>query len=223
MKQGVFDKPPVKDDNERGSGGASALDILHDIIWNEIDVHFSKYDLILYNIKMDLESNKKYIKKNTDNPEFNLDFIQNAKVIKLLLAIPLKIDISKIWLKHYQIIDSKSHKNMYNIKASLTFENQLKMSNEQLSFQINKILHELFPRDVKLETIKSNENGEDESNDHDELVEDAKTDYDDQDPDTLGISFGKVRKYNSGAISTKIMNNFELMIIFSISIFFIVV
>eukprot|EP01084_Bolivina_argentea_P179631 310389_1 len=58
IKQAIFDKPPV---HTKGN----TLDILHDIIWNEIDVHFNKINLKLKNINLNfLKDKKKYINKN---------------------------------------------------------------------------------------------------------------------------------------------------------------
>lgn len=184
MKEGIFKSAPIRNNH----ADTNEADILHDIIWNEIDVHFGEYHLLLLNVKMDLKSPNKYVKKSkTKSEEYNLDFIQIAKNIKLLIAIPLKIDIGKVWIENYKIMPNKLGKaNVYNIDMSLSFTNQQKMSNKQLAYQMSKILHTLFGEQVKMETITdNNESGYDE-------VENAQIDYPDNE-----ITFGEELEHNS--------------------------
>merc|ERR1712048_929488 len=123
----------------------------------------------------------KYIletKQEKNKEQFNLDFIQVVKNVKLLIAIPLKIDESKVWIDHYQIKPRKAHtgkkeKNevmYYNVDMTLTFANQQRMSNKQLEFQMNKVLHKLFGEKVTMESIAVDTNG----NSEEDEVEDAR-------------------------------------------------
>eukprot|EP00483_Globobulimina_turgida_P001481 UN01483 len=95
-KLGLFDKAPIGDDNDKRA--PQTFDILHDILWNEIDVHFAKYHMVLFNVKMDLNDKKKYVKKDSSDEKLNIDFINVAKIMKLLIAIPLKIESTKVWI-----------------------------------------------------------------------------------------------------------------------------
>jgi len=215
MKEAVFEHAPV------GNGQHSRIDnneadILHDIIWNEIDVHFGTYHLILFNVKMDLESKKKYVltedgdMKKKNKEQFNLDFIQVAKNIKLLIAIPLKIDESKVWIDHYQIIPTEETKQngMYNVDMSLTFTNQQQMSNQQLEYQMNKILPTLFGESVTMESMP-------QEVDQSEEVDDAKIDY----PDNQGeITFGSELEHNSQANKVQCIHLIACIIVFAIGV-----
>ena len=210
IKEKIFDKPPTSNIDNTNNDGVPD-NIFNDIL-NDIDMHFSTYSLILYNIFMKLDNNNNYIKyskykennKNFKKEQYNLDFINIIKSIKLLIAIPLRIDTKKVWIINYQIQKSNTNmKNAYNIFIKLKFLNKQHIENVEISYYIKQIFHYLFENQVKISRVKLN----DKINDFDDIDDDddaAKIDYLDTDTDdTLRITMPKILKHNSDSNKIK--------------------
>ena len=193
---GVFDPAPLSQQQSSRRDGFGGLDIFKDIIWNEIDVHFGAYCMLLRGIEMDLESDDKFVGQKGDEKN-NLDFIQMVQSIKLLVAIPLNIEEDNVWIEEYRISQSTTtQRGSYDLRISLRFSNQQRMEMDQLTFLMEKILHKLFAENVVMERIKNVEDG---------AVEDAKMDYvdreDDEDQmDGLELSPPRIKMYHSGSV-----------------------